>query len=211
MQYLCVWSVTFHATGQPPPPAAVPSDRNERQFNPGVSRHQKTFQLLSQKTDLNIFTAMKDKTGGAPSVVLPGQSRVIRAFGDEIHVHHGTEQTGGKFTLFTDITPPGGGPPPHYHDTEDETFFVLEGRVEFFKDGRWIELPAGSIVHMPKGVLHAFRNPGDQPLKQLITNARAGFEIFFAKSEAEFSKPGGPSMERLLAIGEEHGIHFPKV
>ena len=43
-------------------------------------------------------------------VVLPGSGKVIRAFGDEVTVHLGTQETGGKFTMFTDVTPPGGGP-----------------------------------------------------------------------------------------------------
>ena len=41
---------------------------------------------------------------------------------------------GGQLTMWTEATPPGGGPPPHYHLNEDEWFFALEGRVEFFKD-----------------------------------------------------------------------------
>jgi quercetin dioxygenase-like cupin family protein len=158
-----------------------------------------------------IISAMKNETSISPSIIVPGESRVIRAFGDELHFHLTGEQTGGRFTMFTDITPPGGGPPPHYHASEDETFFLLEGRAEFFKDGQWLELPVGSTVHMPRGTLHTFRNPGDRPLKQLITTSPSGFEIFYAKAEAEFAKPGGPDMQRILAFAAEHGIHFPKV
>lgn len=149
-------------------------------------------------------------TNPSPSVVLPGQSPVINAFGDVAHIHLGTEQTGGKFTLFTLVTPPGGGPPPHYHKIEDETFHVLEGSAEFLKDGQWLKVSAGATVHMPKGAVHTFRNVGDKPLKQLITTSPSGFEVFFAKSEIEFKKPGGPSMERLVAIAAEHDINFVK-
>ncbi len=153
---------------------------------------------------------MKNPLDRAPVTVMAGQSQVMRAFGEEVHIHLGTEQTGGKFTLFTNITPPGGGPPPHYHDAEDETFFVLEGRAEFFQDGCWTEVPAGTVIYMPKGVLHTFRNPGDKPLKQLITTSPSGFEKFFAAAEAEFARPGGPDMERILSLSAQHGIHFPK-
>lgn len=139
---------------------------------------------------------------------MPGQGRVIRAYGDEFHFHLTAAQTGGGFTLFTDITPPGGGPPPHYHADEDETFFVLEGRAEFLVDGRWAEVPAGTVVHMPRGVRHAFRNPGDQPLRQLIKTAPSGFENFMAESETEFNRAGGPDMGRLAAIAARHGIIF---
>ena len=42
----------------------------------------------------------------------------------------------------------------------------------------------------------------------IVHLAPAGFEIFFEKCAAEFVKPGSPSMEKILAIGAEHGIHF---
>src|SRR5260370_1307321 len=74
-------------------------------------------------------------------VVLPSGGKVIRAFGCEIIVHLGAAETGGKYTMFTSVQPPGGGPPPHYHLNEDEWFFVLEGRAEFFKDNAWVEVP----------------------------------------------------------------------
>jgi uncharacterized cupin superfamily protein len=44
----------------------------------------------------------------------------------------GGEQTGEKFTAFLNISPPGCGPGPHYHDREDEWFYILEDQVSFF-------------------------------------------------------------------------------
>jgi hypothetical protein len=35
--------------------------------------------------------------------------------------------------------------------------------------------------------------------------------VISARCQEEFQKPGGPDMERVLAISAEHGIHFPKV
>src|ERR1043166_8943184 len=143
-----------------------------------------------------------------PTVTLPNHGRVIRAFGDEITVHLDGKQTGGSFTMFTAITPPGGGPPPHYHKTEDEWFLVLEVRASFFRDGKWQEVPPGTAVFMPKGTVHTFKNVGDRPLKQLIHTSPSGFEIFFAKAAEEFAKPGGPDMNRLVQIAGEHDIYF---
>ena len=113
--------------------------------------------------------------------------------------------------MFTDITPPGGGPPPHYHVHDDEWFHVLEGRAAFFKDGEWTEVPPGTSVFIPKGTVHAFKNVGEAPLKQLITISPSGFETFFARSAEEFAKEGGPDMKRLTEIAGEHGIMFPEL
>ena len=141
-------------------------------------------------------------------VVLPSSGKVMRAFGDEITVYLGAAETGGKYTMFSAVTPPGGGPPPHYHANEDEWFFVQEGRAEFLKDNAWAEAPIGTVVFTPRGVVHTFRNPGDTPLRMMVHTAPSGFEVFFSRCAEEFAKPGPPNMPRLVEIAAEHGIHF---
>lgn len=141
-------------------------------------------------------------------VVLPTEGKRLHAFGEEVTVCLGGEETGGKFTSFVEVTPPGGGPPPHYHEKEDEWFFPLDGRVEFFLDGTWKEVPIGTVVFAPRDTVHTFRNPGDKPLRMLIHTVPSGFEIFFERCANEFAKPGAPDMERIAAIAAAHGIHF---
>jgi quercetin dioxygenase-like cupin family protein len=143
-----------------------------------------------------------------PAIVPSSQRRVLRAFGEEVHLRLTGEQTGGRLALWMEITPPGGGPPPHYHLNEDETFYVIEGFASFYKDGQWQELTPGSAVFMPRGIIHTFKNVGQTPLRMLISTSPAGFETFFARCADEFAKPGAPDMERIVAISAEHGIHF---
>ncbi|MHA3773911.1 cupin domain-containing protein [Verrucomicrobiota bacterium sgz303538] len=144
----------------------------------------------------------------SPCIVPPAAGTVIRAFGEEVTILLGGKDTDGQFTMWTEVTPPGGGPPPHYHLNEDEWFFPMEGRVEFFKDNSWTEVPMGTAVFMPKGVAHAFRNPGEKPLKMLIHSTPSGFETFFARCAEEFTKSSPPDMARIIEISAEHGIHF---
>lgn len=142
------------------------------------------------------------------AVIPAGEGRVLRAFGEEVTVLLDGNQTGGKFVMISELTPPGGGPPPHYHLNEEEWFYVIEGRVSFLKDGQWTEVAPGGVVFVPRGVVHAFKNVGDTPLRQIIHTAPSGFDIFFVRCAWEFSKPGGPDMNRIVAIATEHGIHF---
>ncbi len=143
-----------------------------------------------------------------PAIVHPQQNRVIHAFGDEACFHLTGAETGGQYTMFTAITPPGGGPPPHMHANEDELFLVLEGKVAFWKDHEWIEAGPGASAFMPRQVPHTFKNIGDTPLKMLVQTVPSGFENFFAEAAEEFAKPGGPDMERAVAIAQKHGISF---
>ncbi|HET9419370.1 MAG TPA: cupin domain-containing protein [Chthoniobacterales bacterium] len=148
---------------------------------------------------------MTDKSA---AVVSQDEGRVLRAFGEEVTILLDGERTGGKLTAWTEITPPGGGPPPHYHSIEDETFHVIEGRVAFLVDGSWREVVTGGSAFMPRGVIHTFKNVGDQPSRILIMTSPAGFEKFFARCADEFANAGGPDMSRIVQIGAEHGIHF---
>jgi mannose-6-phosphate isomerase-like protein (cupin superfamily) len=58
--------------------------------------------------------------------------------------------------------------PLHIHHQDDELWYVLAGSLLFLLDGREIEAPAGSCTIVPRGVAHAYRNPGPQPARYLI-------------------------------------------
>ena len=142
------------------------------------------------------------------AVTLPENARVFRALGDEVTVLLDGKQTGGAFTMVQVVTPPGGGPPPHWHTQEDEWFYVMEGRVEFWQDGVWTEVPAGTAAWLPRGSRHTYRNCGDTPLRMIVHAAPSGFEVFFERIAEAFNAPGGPDMPRIVEISAEHGIHF---
>lgn len=142
------------------------------------------------------------------AIVRQNDARVLHAFGEEVTILLDGERTGGKLTMWTEVTPPGGGPPPHYHSSEDETFHVLEGRVAFLVNGDWHEVGPGGAAFMPGGVVHTFKNVGEQPSRLLIATTPSGFENFFARCAEEFAKPCGPDMSRIAEIGAEHGVHF---
>jgi quercetin dioxygenase-like cupin family protein len=143
-----------------------------------------------------------------PAITPAGSGKVLRALGDEVTILLSGEQTGGAFTMAQVVTPPGGGPPPHWHTKEDEWFFVQEGRVEFWMDGVWKEVPAGTAAFLPRGSRHTFRNCGDTPLRMIVHAAPAGFEVFFERIAEAFHAPGGPDMPRIIEISAEHGIFY---
>jgi quercetin dioxygenase-like cupin family protein len=50
----------------------------------------------------------------------------------------------------------GTGPPPHSHD-QDESFYVLKGKVEFLCEGMTYMCMPGTLVHGPRRTVHGFR------------------------------------------------------
>lgn len=57
--------------------------------------------------------------------------------------------------------------PPHRHP-EDEFFFVLEGRAEFYLDGKTKAAGPYTSFYCPSNVEHGIRNVGDTILKYLV-------------------------------------------
>jgi len=58
--------------------------------------------------------------------------------------------------LFT--YPPGAKSHTHYHRTENEIYFVLEGELTSVQDGRAYRAPRHSLIFIPKGAIHHAEN-----------------------------------------------------
>src|SRR5580698_1134659 len=114
-----------------------------------------------------------------PILRQPSEGRTIGVVGDVYRFLATGDDTDGKYALFEAIVPPGGGPPPHVHSREEEGFFILEGEITFWIDGKTLVATAGMSANMPVGVTHAFKNQSSQPGRLLILVAPAGLEQMF--------------------------------
>jgi quercetin dioxygenase-like cupin family protein len=99
------------------------------------------------------------------------------------------EETGGAYFAMEALVPPGGGPGPHIHTREDETFYVLEGEIEFLFGDELVAAGPGDFVNIPRGVVHRFRNIGTETARLVLTFTPAGIEGFF--EETLDSAPNG--------------------
>ena len=52
------------------------------------------------------------------------------------------------------------GVDPHTHSDQTDSFYVLEGDVEFFLDGEWHRSGPGTFVSVPPNLEHGFRPAG---------------------------------------------------
>ena|ERR1700754_2183594 len=67
------------------------------------------------------------------------------------------------------------GVEPHTHPDHVDSFYVLEGEVEFFLDGSWHRCGPGTFLAAPPDVTHGFR-PCGVPFRLLNIHApNAGF------------------------------------
>jgi quercetin dioxygenase-like cupin family protein len=71
---------------------------------------------------------------------------------------------------------PGWGVDPHRHDDHVDSFYVLEGEVEFTLEDATLKAGPGTFVAAPPGTLHGFRNAGTERARFLNVHAPdAGF------------------------------------
>jgi quercetin dioxygenase-like cupin family protein len=132
--------------------------------------------------------------------------------GNLIDVKVTAEDTGGNFSVVEIIQPPGAGVPPHAHVEMDEYFHVIEGETEFTIAGKPVKAPAGTFIHVPKGVIHSFTNMSGQPAKIADFHTPGGFEHFFEEcgtAYAEGSNPPAPVAMQPAAVEalfKKHGM-----
>ena len=63
------------------------------------------------------------------------------------------------------------GAPRHVHRRHADSFYVLDGEVDFLVGDEWLRLPARSFVAAPPGVKNAFANRDGQRARLLNIHA----------------------------------------
>jgi mannose-6-phosphate isomerase-like protein (cupin superfamily) len=97
----------------------------------------------------------------------------------------------GRVVALEVATPVGvPGPPLHYHQDCAECFYVTAGTLGVMKDDEWLSLGVGEHIEVPPGVVHTFRNDGDDEVRTLTAFEPMGFEAFFTEFGFDSSEPG---------------------
>jgi quercetin dioxygenase-like cupin family protein len=110
-------------------------------------------------------------------------TRTIRFLGNnEITVLVSGDESDGAFSLMELEIQPGGGANALHTDQWIETFYVLDGEVEWTleRDGQlttWHARP-GETVRVPRGAKHKFAGAGTTP-SRLLTIGPPEYEAFF--------------------------------
>jgi mannose-6-phosphate isomerase-like protein (cupin superfamily) len=133
--------------------------------------------------------------------------RIDLPTGEALTVLRTGVSTGGAAFEIEAVLPPGlAGPPAHRHRFESETFTVLDGelRVRVGRERRL--LGPGELVTVPPGVVHAFANPTDHPVRIRTCETPAGplEEQFRALADAGRLPP----LRRLARINVAHDLSF---
>ena len=142
---------------------------------------------------------------GAYSHLPPGEGTNYDWENDHTFVKVSGGDSGGAYTLMEDNLKASFALGLHRHDHHAETFYFLEGAVDFFVAGEWIRATPGTTIHVPPGVPHACRTAGGEPAKMLMIYQPAGFDGFLAEmgrmSAADFEDAA-----KMAALNEKYDI-----
>lgn len=125
----------------------------------------------------------------------PGEGELIEAAGNRIRI-----KVASPSQLVCDYSaaPRFPGPPLHVHPGFDETYPVLEGRLEAVVGARRSELTPGAVAYVSGSVPHTFRNPDGERARFLSICSPGGFEHFFrAVAKAD--------QQAIAAVSERFG------
>lgn len=125
------------------------------------------------------------------------------------------KDTDGKLAIVDVKLRQGLEPPRHTHTKEDETYYLLEGEMEFSVGEQLFRLREGDFIYLPKNIPHQFKLISGQA-RVLIIIAPAGLENMFWQLSRPADRldfppvPAGPPdpqfLETLKTLQQEHGI-----
>jgi quercetin dioxygenase-like cupin family protein len=151
---------------------------------------------------------MDARTRLQPAIVTPKQALSIKPFGLEMRVLLTTDATGGAISVIMAWHKPGEGPPDHVHFSQEEMFFIVEGTYELTLDGQTSTVGPGTIVFIPRNVVHRFKNVGDTTARMLDWSLPGGQDRYF-KAVSELAAGGGFTGEKVIEISKRFDTNFP--
>lgn len=107
------------------------------------------------------------------------------------------------------------GPPPHYHNVENEFFFIIKGTLDVMSNGNWQRLPAGGFLDLPPNTTHTFINNTEEEVVWLTGWRPKGFERFFPDFGIPANEEGAQGksvsdevIQNVTQTVEQYGMHL---
>ncbi len=134
-------------------------------------------------------------------IVQPADAETLWVVRDRIR--YLGEVPGSELAILEVEVPPGSGTPPHRH-ASPEIFRVLSGEVSFgrFEEGppTWAMAGPGTLVTVPSGASHGYRNDGDAPASLLVVVESSMVEFFRDLGRTEPPPAGPPTDDEIAAV-----------
>lgn len=115
-----------------------------------------------------------------------------------------------QFTVIEHPMAPGVlGAPTHTHSREDELSYVVFGTVQAHVGARMVTAGPREVIWKPRGVAHAFWNPGPERALVYELIIPGGFERYFCELVALVHDSNGPpDPDRMRELQARYGLEM---
>ncbi|PKG57106.1 cupin domain-containing protein [Shewanella sp. Choline-02u-19] len=114
--------------------------------------------------------------------------------------------TDDRVSIFDSKLPKGNEAPWHYHEIDDEIFYLISGEIEFGVENEEFVASAGDLVIAGPNVKRRFRAITDSHL--LVINAPSGPSEGFIRDISTFSQDNQPTDSDRQAFIDKYRIHI---
>jgi mannose-6-phosphate isomerase-like protein (cupin superfamily) len=115
-----------------------------------------------------------------------------------------SQDSGGDLCIYEVVRTKRGGPLLHYHQNQDEWFFVREGEFLFQVGNDNFRLAAGDSILARRKVPHAFANVSEGGVLAIIYNPAGTMEKFFREGSQLLLR--NPTSDEWQAFCRLHGV-----
>ena len=116
------------------------------------------------------------------------------------------EDTDNRVSIFDSVLPKGNSAPWHYHEIDDEIFYIISGEIEFGVDKEEFVAGAGDLVIAGPNVPRRFKALSDSRL--LVINAPSGPSEGFIRDISKFSQNNPPTEADQKVFIDKYKIHI---
>jgi mannose-6-phosphate isomerase-like protein (cupin superfamily) len=88
----------------------------------------------------------------------------------------------------------------HVHERLEETWYLLDGELEFRVGEETFKAASGACVFVPPHVPHAFANRNTAPSKFLLTMSPSTHDRYFVELAEILERSGPPDSEAIAAL-----------
>ena len=139
--------------------------------------------------------------------VIAGSSEKYELDGGEVtSILVSGKDTDNQVSIFDSVLPKGNEAPWHYHEIDDEIFYIISGEVEFGVDKEEFVAKSGDLVIAGPNVPRRFKALQDS--KVLVINTPSGPSEGFIRDISKFSQDKPPTESDRKEFVDKYKIHI---
>ncbi|MDX1963307.1 MAG: cupin domain-containing protein [Pirellulales bacterium] len=148
-------------------------------------------------------------------LVKANEGNAVWLLGTLVRIKAMCGETAGCCASWEQVIYPGAGIPSHLHTREIETWYLLEGELEWHVGDKSYTAQGGDFLSLPRNVPHHFSNKSANPARMLVTYAPANFESWLLEVGQPAANPladppaiTAEELKKAVAAAEKYGVKF---